>query len=251
MTQEILQIIQDAEMVLVGIGEEFEDFSTLKKQENYQQKYKILEEKAPWAIPMWNSWELEHSKSRVLEALKNLTGYLQDKNYFVISTVTNDIIEKCELKKDHIVSPCGGSRLKQCIRGCQGVLQIVDEQEKEEAIQKFNLTEEIPDLGKCPNCGEKLVLNNIYAENYKEEGYLEQWKLYTKWLQSTLFHKLCILELGVGMQYPSVIRFPFEKVGYFNQKARFIRVNGYLYHLTQELKERGISIAQNAVEWLL
>ena len=62
--------------------------------------------------------------------------------------------------------------------------------------------------------------------------------------------KVCILELGVGMQYPSVIRFPFEKAAYFNQKADFIRVNQNLYHLTEELKDKGISISENAVDWL-
>ena len=35
-------------------------------------------------------------------------------------------------------------------------------------------------LGNCPNCGEKLVFNNIHAEKYKEDGYLKQWDLYMK-----------------------------------------------------------------------
>ena len=110
--------------------------------------------------------------------------------------------------------------------------------------------QEFLDLGVCPICDDNLILNNIYTEKYDERGYLDQWQKYTKWLQGTLNKKLCILELGVGMQCPSVIRFPFEKIGYFNQKADFIRINKNLYQLTEELKEKGISISENAVDWL-
>ena len=76
------------------------------------------------------------------------------------------------------------------------------------------------------------------------------WDKYTKWLQGTLNRNVLILELGVGLKYPGVIRFPFEKAAYFNKKADFIRVHGRLYQMTEELGDKGISIAQNAVAFL-
>ena len=76
------------------------------------------------------------------------------------------------------------------------------------------------------------------------------WDKYTKWLQGTLNRNVLILELGVGLKYPGVIRFPFEKAAYFNKKADFIRVHGRLYQMTEELGDKGISIAQNAVDFL-
>lgn len=95
-----------------------------------------------------------------------------------------------------------------------------------------------------------MYFNRIDTPGYKEEGYLPQWEKYTKWLQGTLNRKLCILELGAGMEYPTVIRFPFEKVAYFNQKARFYRVHSRLYQMTAELKEKGVSIQANPEEFL-
>ena len=76
------------------------------------------------------------------------------------------------------------------------------------------------------------------------------WDKYTKWLQGTLNRNVLKLELGVGLKYPGVIRFPFEKAAYFNKKADFIRVHGRLYQMTEELGDKGISIAQNAVAFL-
>ena len=76
------------------------------------------------------------------------------------------------------------------------------------------------------------------------------WDKYTKWLQGTLNRNVLILELGVGLKYPGVIRFPFEKAAYLNKKADIIRVHGRLYQMTEELGDKGISIAQNAVAFL-
>ena len=100
-------------------------------------------------------------------------------------------------------------------------------------------------------CGSDAVNNVVTNENYDESIYLPQWEVYTKWLQNTLNRKLCILELGVGFQYPSVIRWPFEKTAYFNQKSSFIRVHDKLAQLTPEIRERSISVSQNPVSLLI
>ena len=88
------------------------------------------------------------------------------------------------------------------------------------------------------------------ANPYNENGYLEQWELYTKWLTGTLNKNLLILELGVGMNYSSVIRFPFERIALINQKAKYFRVNEKLSALSPQLAERGCSIAENAIDWM-
>jgi len=71
-----------------------------------------------------------------------------------------------------------------------------------------------------------------------------------KWLQGTINKKVCILELGVGMKYPTVIRWPFERVAFINEKAKFIRVHDYLNQLTEEIKEKAVSVKANPVELL-
>ncbi|MDO4292560.1 MAG: hypothetical protein Q4C65_04920 [Eubacteriales bacterium] len=84
------------------------------------------------------------------------------------------------------------------------------------------------------------------------EGYSEEdWQRYTGWLQHTLNRKLLVLELGAGMEAPEVIRFAFEKVVYFNQKAYLYRVHSRLYQLTEELKGRGCSVALHPAALLL
>lgn len=99
-------------------------------------------------------------------------------------------------------------------------------------------------------CGSDRTGNVVTNEHYDESCYLPQWQNYLKWLQNTLNRNLCILELGVGFQYPSVIRWPFEKTGYLNQKADFIRVHSKFPQMSEELKDKGISIDGNPVDLL-
>lgn len=99
-------------------------------------------------------------------------------------------------------------------------------------------------------CGSEAAGNVVTNEDYDESIYLPQWEVYTTWLQRTLNKKLCVLELGAGFQFPSVIRFPFEKVAYFNKKASFIRVHPKLAQLTPEIKEKSISISEYPVKIL-
>ena len=99
-------------------------------------------------------------------------------------------------------------------------------------------------------CGSDKTGNVITNDNYDESGYLPQWQAYQKWLGNTLGQKLVILELGVGFHYPSVLRFPDEKVTYFNQKATLIRIHSQLSQVPKEIGERSITVAENPVEWL-
>jgi len=77
-----------------------------------------------------------------------------------------------------------------------------------------------------------------------------RWDTYMKWLQGTLHKRLLVLELGVGLKYPQIIRFPFEKTVYFNQKAELVRVHDKLFQLPAELSGRGSSIPVDAVSLL-
>lgn len=220
MEKNIRELIEDADLVLIGIGREFE-----------KDRF-VAEENA-------------------LQALNKLAAVLEKKNYFALTTCTNDIARKSDLQSDRVVQPCGTIAKKQCTNRCEEGLQEITSEERD-ALNALLPREELPevDLGSCPKCGCPLIFNTVYAENYDENGYLKDWSRYTKWLQGTLNKKLCILELGVDMTYPSIIRWPFEKVAFYNNKAHFVRVNERLYHMSEEIKDKGISVPKNAVEWL-
>lgn len=156
--EQIKEKIEAAELVLVGIGESF---------------------------------SAEKDAERLKKAYAACAALLNEKNYFIISACTDNLLQQAGLKEDRVVFP------------------LLEEEEESKS-----------------------------------------WELYMKWLQGTLNKKLLVLEFGVGLRYPDLIRFPFEKVVYLNQKAELIRVHEMLYQLPEQLSGRGTSVAENPVSLL-
>ncbi len=255
----LLDKIADADMCLIGIGEDFDTQNSLLKSDVYKHGCEFLQNAdALTFLPAWKDFCIGKLYGNSLhEALEKLANRLKDKNYFVISLPTNEIVASYPWKHERIVSPCGSVVKKQCQNGHGEVVPLTKDEITR--INRFfellysngNPAENvIPTLDICPECGEPMVLNNICAENYLEAGYLPKWELYKKWLQGTVNRKLVILELGVGLKYPSVIRWPFEKIAFFNEKAYFFRVHERLSQLTAELSGKGLSISKNPIDWL-
>jgi NAD-dependent SIR2 family protein deacetylase len=252
----LLDKINDADMVLVGIGEEFnEDFKDIGK---FPLLMSALEEvdvntTLEWTVPhLEKRFLMEHNESPIINAYRHLAKIIEGKNYYVLTICIDENIKKADIKSDRIVEPCGNYQMFQCSKKCNNELYPAGEfsdfvnQALLDGVGLDSL--EIP---KCPCCGAPLAFNNILCdENYVEDGYKAKWELYTKWLQGTLNKKVCIIELGVGMNLPNVIRWPFEKIAFYNQKASFFRINGGIYQMTEELADRGISLNMNAVEFL-
>lgn len=256
MIEEVMQKISEAEIILIGIGEEFE----IKKEEiiNNQRYADAIDkcENDKQIIPYIEKSFFEKSNEECILQRKNcyiqLEKLIRDKNYFIVSLCMDGIIHTADFNEKRIVEPCGGFEMLQCSDKCTSDLYDVDISFSKQIDEFIDGSIKGKDLifPVCPKCGKPLVFNNIIAENYAEEGYLEKWQLYTKWLQGTVNRKLCVLELGVGMRFPTVIRWPFEKIAYFNQKASFIRVHSKLYQVAEEIKDKSIKIQSSPLDFL-
>ena len=248
--------IDEAQVVLVGIGEEFnESFEDIGQ---YSLLMSALEEvdtnpTLEWIVPFLEKCYLEqHNVGSLVNAYKRLYNMIKDKDYFIVTTCIDGNIEKAGFDKERIVEPCGSYKWLQCSEKCTEDLTSPDD--FVELVQQALLDGvglDSLERPVCPLCKKPLVFNNVLCENnYAESGYKAQWDKYTNWLQKTLNKKICVIELGVEMGLPSIIRWPFEKVAYYNEKADFFRINEQLYHMTKELETKGISISENAVDFL-
>lgn len=186
-------------------------------------------------------------------AYQTLREMLFGKNYFIVSLCLDDYLYGAGFDESKIVSPCGGFRMMQCNKNCAGKLSDMPEKDYEAVLRYYRGEEALVSLEEpiCELCGEKLRFNQLGVERYAQEGYLEQWNRYTKWLQGTVNKELCILELGAGMAYPGIVRFPFEKVAYYNQKAFMYRVHPHLFQLGEEIADRGQAVADDPIDFLL
>lgn len=254
---ELKEKIQDAELVLVGLGEECQyDWNALLQDERYREIEKETrnDERYVWIAPFLQKMILRRGREeRWDQAYRILRKMLEEKNYFIVSLCMDDYLYDADFDEKKVVAPCGGFRMMQCDKNCAGKLSDMPEENYEAVLRYYRGELPLSALKEpvCGLCGEKLRFNQLGVGRYAEEGYLEQWNSYTKWLQGTVNKKLCVLELGAGMAYPGIIRFPFEKVVYYNRKAFLYRVHPKLYQSGEEIADRSRGIAENPIDFLL
>ena len=183
-------------------------------------------------IGMGEEWKSE-SVPDMKSLYEKLDRLIKDKDYFIVTTVTDGEIFKSTLEKSRIVAPCGNVTWRQCSKSCTKDIWEPD-----------GILNDI-----CPHCNAPLTGNTIEAENYIEEGYLPQWKAYTTWLAGTLNKRLLVLELGVGFKTPTVIRWPFEKTVSINKKAYMYRIHESLSQLPETVKGKAAGVSENSLEF--
>ena len=221
----------------------------LQSREDYRRiREELQQQNVLWLLPyveeQFRRQYLPEMEAEIEKGLQKLAKVLEKKSYFVVSSSLNHKLaevpwKKMLLKKERFVAPCGDWTKKQCPDGCEEGIQTVTEADEEQLQESFKKLQtngfSVPDLGKCPKCGKKLVLNNVYAGRYDEKGYLKTWTEYQNWLQNTLNHKMVLLEIGEGNRFPTIIRSPFERIALFQQKADLYCIDG----------------EQNPIAWLL
>ncbi len=212
---EVVEKIKEAQKILIGIGKEW----ALREDEK-EIRFRHLSDPA---------------QTELKEAYEALYKLIKDKDYYIVTTLTDGGVYEIPFDRNRIVAPCGNIHWRQCSKAC--TKDIWEESE-------------VPD-DVCPHCKAPLTGNTIKAETYIEEGYLPRWSDYMKWQKDTINRFLVILELGEGFATPTVMRWPFEKIIYFNQKSRLYRINESFYQLPKEAEERGISVHENSVRWML
>ena len=254
--KELYRHIERSDKVLLGIGEDFQyDWGALTHDQRYQEIEAEIDarEEYLWITPFIQKMALQQNKEdKWKKAYYNLNKMLAGRDYFVVSLCMDDYIYTAGFDEERIVTPCGGFRRMQCDHNCCRELSDIP-QDSYEAVMRY-YRREIPiealQEPSCIKCGAKLRFNQLGVTRYAEEGYLSRWNAYTRWLQGTVNRQLCVLELGVGMAYPTIIRFPFEKVVYYNQKAFMYCIHPKLYQVSEEIDGRGVGIQANAVDYL-
>ena len=249
---ELKKRLEEADMVLVGIGEDFEEKRYLQQNKKYCDCCgQIAQARAEWVMPYVNRLFLKDN-DQLQKAYQALAKVLEGKNYFVLTSCMDGLIRETFIKPERIVEPCGTYSKMQCANGCAGSVCDTDAWLLVQ-IENGCVTEKdwsgITSV-KCEHCNQPMVLNSLYAEHYAEAGYSAAWSLYTKWLQGTVNKKLCILELGSGMMFANILRFRFEKIVGLNQKSSLIRIHKNLYQVPVEIADRGQGISQNAVDFM-
>lgn len=265
--EQLYDAIQKSEYILIGIGEEFE----INALEMLNSDLLITNtQKLPNTVPdhffkdviMADYYEKYHSK-RLLSAYEKLLDLVKDKKYFMVSLNKDRLPLSTGFDQNCVVFPMGGYTHLQCSNNCQKA--VIDSKEYIDYFLKYFeeydqiSQEDIPtyeqsfSVPKCPFCGSELSFNyygNDNSKEYCEAGYIDRWQDYLQFLQKTINHSLCVIELGVSSRFPTVVRLPFEKTVFFNKKSLMFRIHSYDCNISEDIQDKCFTLKENALDFI-
>lgn len=242
--EKLIELIKEADKIIVGFGAEWAipSVETLfHAQEQWKASLAFQRAYREQQIEKTTDQERTRQENTADKIDRIRTGYqiirelVKGKDYFLITTNVDAYLYQQGFARERIVAPCGDIRRLQC-------------EDLTHPVWEFGEEDENP---VCPVCGRMGKLNIVKNMPYHESGYLEAWNVYQTWIQSTMNKKMILLELGEGFQTPTVMRWPFEKLVFYQEKAILCCVHESLSMVSEEIGKRAYSIAENSVDFVL
>ena len=174
---------------------------------------------------------------------KWLFELVKGKDYFVITTNVDHQFQKAGFDKNRLFYTQGDYGLFQCSEPChqktydnEEIVRAMFEQQKDMRIP----TELIP---YCPVCGKPMSMNLRADDTFVEDdGWHKAAEHYDDFLRCHEGLHILFLELGVGMNTPVIIKYPFWQMTYANQKAVYACLNFGEAYAPNEVRKQSICI---------
>lgn len=259
--RELLRWIDEADAVVIGAGSGLSTAAGLSYSgerfrhyfsdfiERYHMKDMYSAGFYPFATPeeKWAYWSRHIFCNRYDQpaggAYLDLFELVKKKNYFVLTTNVDHQFWLAGFEPDRIFATQGDYGKFQCRKACHNKLYDNEAQVRAMVREQTNCRIPAHLVPKCPVCGGEMEVN-LRCDGYFVED--EAWHLaagrYKRFLSANLKGKILFLELGVGMNTPVIIKYPFWQMTYQNPKARYACINLDENRALDEIEGRSVCI---------
>ena len=188
----------------------FYPFPTQEAKWGYWSKHSMINRFLPPALPLY----------------KQLYEMVREKDYFVLTTNVDHQFQKAGFQSERIFATQGDYGNIQCEKGCHPKSYDGEElfRQMDQARQDCLVPSSM--VPKCPVCGGNMAMH-LRCDQYfvEDENWHEAAGRYCDFLKRMEYKKGVLLELGVGFNTPTIIRFPFEKMVCENGNLSLVRLN--------------------------
>lgn len=202
--------------------------------------YKTLEE-------FWAYWSRYIFVNRYMDAPKpvynDLFETVKNKDYFVITTNVDHCFQKAGFDKMRLFCIQGDYGLFQCSEPCCN--ETFDNEKIIRQMYEHRTNMSVPSelIPKCPHCGKPMTMNLRSDDTFVEDG---DWhiaaKRYSDFIRAGAGHNTLFLELGVGMNTPGIIKYPFWKMTENDPNAFYVCINYGEACCPREIEQKSICI---------
>ena len=218
----------------------------------------------PDAEAQWAWWARHIYFNRYIDAPKpvyeKLLQIVKDRNYFVLTTNVDHQFQKAGFDKERLFYTQGDYGLLQSVNPAirktydneewvmqameaQGFVRDVDGvfQVPPDGVLKMRIPTEL--IPKCPDDGSDMTMNLRSDDTFVEdEGWHKAATAYEEFLQKHQDQHILFMELGVGANTPVIIKYPFWRMTYANEKAIYACLNYNEAFCPKEIEDRSICI---------
>lgn len=276
--RKLKETLLDADAVVIGAGSglstaagyEYSGESFRKFFPDFIEKYGIRDMYSggfypfPNAEERWAWWSRHIWLNRYApipnDVYKRLFDLIKEKDYFVLTTNVDHCFQRSGFDKKRLFYTQGDYGLFQCSNSCR---QITYDNEpvtrKMIEAQEFMIAEAgnliIPQdvqikmavpaelVPHCPDCGAEMTMNLRADDSFVEDnGWHAASLRYAEFLRRHSRMKTLYLELGVGMNTPVIIKYPFWRYTAENKNSSYACLNKGEAYAPVEIADRSICI---------
>ena len=155
-----------------------------------------------------------------------LLNVVKEKEYFVITTNVDGQFEKSGFDRERIFTVQGDYAYLQCANGCHDKLYYNENLVREMARQTTDCRIPSGLVPHCPVCGGKMDVH-VRKDRYfvQDSQWYASYERYQYHMGKACDGNALLLELGVGYNTPTIIRFPFERLAAQRKNITLVRIN--------------------------
>ena len=174
--------------------------------------------------------------------LRAILNGLVDTDYFVITTNVDHAFARNGFDESLVFATQGDYGLWQCSVPCHAGTWSNESAVREMVERQRDLRIPSSLLPVCPRCGEPAAMNLRVDGTFVEDGHWhDAAERYRRFLSEHESDRVLYLEIGVGWNTPSLIKFPFWQRTYANSSATFATLNQEP-EVPQQIEQRSIAV---------
>ena len=280
--EKVVSLISSSKAILIGAGAGLSTSAGFDSSGeifhkyffDFEKKYKITDTYSGSFYPFPKKSEFWAFMSRNIYLMRFspfpkrtyniLYEIFKDKNYFILTTNVDHLFQKAGFDKNRMYYMQGDMGLLQCKKPCHlknyenyDLIKdmIIDQgfsfDSNGELVVGNNIKSEINEelIPKCPVCGGEMDFNLRGGYNFvQDDGWYEHRKLYDDFKTKYKNDDILYIELGVGYDTPSIIKYNFWNQVKNNKKAKYISINLEKDEIPEEIKNRSLLLIGDADE---
>lgn len=211
--------------------------------------FNTLEEYWAWwsRLILVNRYDIGVGKSYA-----DLLELVKDKDYFVLTTNVDHQFQKAGFDKKRLFYTQGDYGLWQCSKACHAKTYDNEASVRQMAAAQKGLKIPSERIPKCPICGAPMTMNLRCDDTFvQDEGWYAAANRYDDFMRRHQNLHLLFLELGVGMNTPVIIKYPFWKMTAQNPRATYACINFGEATAPAEIKNQSICIGADIASVLV